>query len=453
MAAFKIDVVSANGNRWHKINSIRASRVLAELQESEITSKDQPRERPENKYRHISLVKQCLDMQEAARSYSATMGNDVCLTYRLSRMDEQVEDPRIQAMYEFVKGLDIDLRFGDPEDAPSAAGEPSRVQTVASLDLNLDLSLLIALLSDITHADLPESDEEAEARYQPVPRIWKRATSRTDGHVTEDRPATEGELGTEEHTRALTVQLKQEVRSGLVDELSAAIDTMCEVRRVSPEDVRLWTTREAMERCHDIVRKIAGPREAYRAGHMFSTQDLKGGLSPFWAMSRHQPLSGPLRTFSVGVLESSDIDSVLPPPRSFANRLIATCGRILDSDGFQGTTERRKSTRRISPPPKVPSPHTTRSMLAGASRGMTTVTANRMSVKQIVRNMGGLQGLEQGKDLAFHVVNPKTLAEAKRADNAMKPSKQGGQEVESLQIAAFMITEPRSLSETFEDQA
>ena len=92
-------------------------------------------------------------------------------------------------------------------------------------------------------------------------------------------------------------------------------------------------------------------------------------------------------------------------------------------------------------------------MLAGASRGMTTVTANRMSVKQIVRNMGGLQGLEQGKDLAFHVVNPKTLAEAKRADNAMKPSKQGGQEVESLQIAAFMITEPRSLSETFEDQA
>jgi hypothetical protein len=425
------------------------SRLLAELQEIEIGAMEQPQEQLESKCRHISIARQCLDMRDAARTYGAAMEYVPSLTYRLSRMDEEIQDPCIQALYQVIRGLDIDLQFGDPEDATQQAENGTPVQTVPSLDLNLDLSLLIALLSDITHADLPQSDEEAEARYQPVPRMWKRATSRTDGRVTEDRPAMAGEFGTEEHTRALTIQLKQEARSGLIDELSAAIDTMCDVRKVSPEHVRFWTTREAIERCHDIARKIAGPREAYRARHMFRPRDTSGDISPFWLGSRHQPVSGAMRTFAVGVLEeeSSDIDFALHAPRSFARRLIFTCHRILSIGGDRSVIGRDENIRRASghdsPTLKVPSAHTTRSMLAGVVRGMTTVTANRMSVRQILRNMGGLQGLEKESDLAsvLVVVQPKTLAEEKRADIALN-TKGHMQET-----AVFMITEPRSLSE------
>ncbi|KAJ2977897.1 hypothetical protein NUW54_g11361 [Trametes sanguinea] len=61
-----------------------------------------------------------------------------------------------------------------------------------TLRINLDLSLLIALVSDITHSPLPESPAEAEARYVPPAqyREWKRkrleACKHTDEEIDED---------------------------------------------------------------------------------------------------------------------------------------------------------------------------------------------------------------------------------------------------------------------------
>ena len=434
------------------------SRLFAELQELEIVAPEESAspDIADSKWQQVSLVRQCLDLRTAARNRSAGMKDIPSLTYRLTRMDETCEDRRIQALYGIIRGLDVELQFGDPEDAAESADKllaPSH--TILSLDLNLDLSLLIALISDITHADLPLSDEETEARYQPIARVWKRATSRKDGRLIEDRPAMEGELGTEEHTRALTMQLRQESRSGLVEELTKAIVTACTLRHVSPSRVRFWTTREAMERCHDIARKIAGPREAYRARHMFGQDGKADALSPFWRGSRHQPVLRPMRSFRVGILEDLISPDLAPlPPRSFARRMASTClyilgsGEVPSSQTVQVELSKSKRTRSMPPRPKVPSAHTTRSMLVGAVRGMTTVTANRMSVKQIVRNMG-LQGLEEQGDLAsFLVVEPKTLAEQKRADGL---SSQVDLDVDAnAKTAALWVTTPRSLSETFQ---
>lgn len=440
---------------------MKVSRILAELQEVEIgPNEDHTRvEQSDSKWRHISIVRQCLDMRMAAKSCTVGPEESPCLSYRLSRMDEAYDDQRVQTLYQVIRTLDVDLRFGDPEDvSPDPVLCRAPKETVLSLDLNLDLSLLIALLSDITHADLPRTYVEAEARYQPVARVWKRTTSRLDGRLIENRPALEGELGTEEHTRALTMQLKQEMRSGLVDELSQAIRTMCELRKIAPDHVRFWTTKEAMERCRDIARKIAGPREAYRAKHMFGERP-DNEISLFWYGSRHQPVLQPMRTFAVGLLENaSESHAVVHPPRSFAGRLESTCRRILGGDVIETVVRDplgpyrggpRRHTKTLPTAPKVPSMHTTRSMLAGVTRGMTTVTANRMSVKQIVRNMG-LRGLEQKGDLAsFLVVEPKTLAEQKRADG-IAPTNDNDHNVK-LRVAALWVTEPRSLSETFQD--
>jgi hypothetical protein len=82
---------------------------------------------------------------------------------------------------------------------------------------------------------------------------------------------------------------------------------------------------------------------------------------------------------------------------------------------------------------------------------MTTVTANRMSIKQSIRAMGRLDGLTDDTDehASIWVVEPKTLSEQKRSDLT---DEQSGRSRNPSALytsdAVVWVVEPRSLAET-----
>lgn len=438
-------------------------------------------------------------MLERAADCNLLPSNDTPrILYRFSRLTcpapPSPSTNGIPETYRAIEDLGIDLQFGDPyaeDELPVTGTIPPLCPTT---DVNLDLSLLIALISDISHAPLPTNDQEAAQRFHALPRPWKitEAIRVND----DDRQSTLGSLpdkGAVQHVRALGEQLNQEMHNQLVLELTEALGTAT----CDSSVVRFYTTREAMERCREIIRKIAGPGEAARAAVMFADPQEDQTAPPpptlesdaFWLGSRHQGIQGPLAHFKVHILDDKPMTTCQSHhAHSFASRLVRTCHRLLDpkDQPTQSSTssytpeQRRRINKGKSPltrsalklqtngsphnstPIKVPSSHTIRSMLMGAQHGMTTITANRMSVKQIIRNMSGLQGLSSRADLqdssglmdadsataaAFMVVDPKTLAEQKRLDCPRAQSLP-----RDAHVAVLWTTNPRSLAETMKSE-
>jgi hypothetical protein len=198
-----------------------------------------------------------------------------------------------------------------------------------------------------------------------------------------------------------------------------------------------------------IVTKIGGPAEMRRARALFPTLSMDGDVPPslseqeaqYWADSRHQrgflPLL-PIRIFSTSnppPLPSSQ-------PAGFFSALEATCRALLaagsvpdrratesevtgaDEDGGEGGEIQRVSVVRTNARLTT---HTVQSMLYGAAHGWTTLTANRASVKAILREvkMRGcdVHGRGDGavKYAALWVIDPRSLAEGMRSESDVAP--------------------------------
>ena len=248
-------------------------------------------------------------------------------------------DPRIaQTLRELLQmGVEIILgehEFTIPVELRSSSTKPLP-RLVPSRQINLDLSVLIALVSDITHAPLPRSTEEAYARYIPTPAERARSRKRRQQQKellarskpqnalhnllsksqqktkekdpvkqSTDNSESDGE-GDNVHSKALASQVLKEISQGLLEEIASRLD-------VCP--VEFWTSREVRDRCLRIVDKIGGPAEKRRAAALFfdpaNLKDPVLGIrmsSPqeaaeaYWRDSRHPrnmiPGLVPLRIF------------------------------------------------------------------------------------------------------------------------------------------------------------
>lgn len=86
--------------------------------------------------------------------------------------EETPQDYRIFLTIKEVLKMGLDVQIGDHDFQPTASsnvpftnGVQSKI--VPTLSVNLDLSVLIALVSDTTHAPVPNTMEEANARFIP----------------------------------------------------------------------------------------------------------------------------------------------------------------------------------------------------------------------------------------------------------------------------------------------
>ncbi|KAI1787292.1 hypothetical protein LXA43DRAFT_1030048 [Ganoderma leucocontextum] len=475
----KVDVVAEGGRRWVRVNTTKNSRLLAEFREIDsyqTESEDEDGAHPSLAQKEFdnSILRVGGSLLDAARR-NPLAGSDTIpsITLRLTRLDPspfdpKEHDPRIAHTIHLLRGMgiDVELEERDPAQLPRVEAPPFR-HLEPTIRVNLDLSILIALVSDLTHSPLPASSAEADARYVPSVqyREWKRqrleATKGPDEEIDESRL---GENGLGKHSRALANQALQEMGRGLLHELR---DRLATVASPGLENVEFWTTPEARDRClHIVLSKIGGRNEKRRAAALFpGDTTLSTAEEKYWEGSRYSraflPLV-PIRVFESSVPE----DAVEPPARSdddrtlspFFKLLARTCRDILaqetipdprtlrssepslatgDGDGDGGTPtpdeddsaeiERAVVTKAN---PRLTA-HTVQSMMWGAARGWTTLTANKSSVKAILRDLRAGEG---GYGLDREV----------RTTQAGGTSGEGGAVVEK---AAMWVVDPRSLAE------
>lgn len=247
------------------------------------------------------LTRLQLDASSLARLQ--TLGLKVVGSVDCLPEDSRESDPRIPETIEELLKMGIDVALGEHEFAvppPMPLVELSCQRgLVPSCDINLDLSVLIALVSDITHAPLPLSTEEARTRYIPTPAERERSRRRrerqkqlqipstaqrngapkgkkrrnTDSRTAssnvikapsvdggENWEAEDSDTGESIHSRALADQVLREMNKGLLDEIAETLGDE------STSSARFWVSREVRTRCLRIVAKIGGPGERRRAG-------------------------------------------------------------------------------------------------------------------------------------------------------------------------------------------
>ncbi|PPQ73273.1 hypothetical protein CVT24_009928 [Panaeolus cyanescens] len=557
--AAKVDVVADGGRRWIRVNTIKNSRLLSEFCEIDSYLADTDSE-PEDELDQPAPTQLDNSVIRMARSLlTAAHANPVLVngvqytpnvTLRLTRLDPtaltsrgQPVDKRIGETIKLLEQLGVTVELGERSPTvihdleeksmrtaqmrPTSQSSFSSGDFVPTININLDLSVLIALISDLTHAALPTTIEEANGRFVPPPeyREWKakqrqmggmsgkktrRITDETistpsPGESTPSPPPwstlTAEALETDindlprdlfKHARSLTNQLLQEMGKGMLQELYDRIEAgiQDEAQRnggLRPRVV-FWTTREARDRCLGIVAKIGGVYERRRAKGLFQVSSLaevsKAGWDQrcekmdvdeaeklYWLGSRFekgfvpllpmriyeddvvvdgpdggtQPVDSETRSPFSRVLQKVCVDMLsegpVPHPRSLPDNVVSTPplasaaeanlgpSTVLPLDGFNPDVQiqRAKVTKAN---PRLTA-HTVESMLRGAERGWTTLTANRTSVKTIlkeVRAVGwqdnidpdeteGGDGTASGKDVdaklkaAIWVVDPRSLAE------------------------------------------
>lgn len=327
----------------------------------------------------------------------------------------------------------------------------------------LDLSLLIALLSHISHMPLPPATDGPEGVFLPLVRQYRK-----DGSLRSEAERKQAMLGGSENAKALTVQLGIEMAHPLVDELvdglALALPTTafppfsCSTSQVSDDasgEVICWATQESADRLQAIVRKLASPSELLRAQMIWavpgeSPSEREARTTAWWAGSR--------ANFS-----SSSADAGLTKfHRALADVRLLPASRASDPFNLAPLEGPKRSwtadanqrpfvelhhllTHLLRPPnqsegalPKLPpslTPHTVRTLLAASSRGWTVLTTNRASLARLWKYIEEA-GVDPSLGSATAVASESISEDGARAQVA----RQG--------LAVAWLLEPRSLAES-----
>lgn len=467
---------------------IKNSRLVAELKEidSYLTDSDsdsdyddtETQDRPNSSQTVLdnSVLRMAQSLLAAAKTNPIPRSTVIpTVTMRLTRLDLSPSDakdcdPRIPATIEKLRAIGVDVQLGEcttpthlnHTKAHSAA--PPRSLRPSNC-INLDLSILIALVSDLTHASLPTSVEEAEACFTPGNQYiqWKMKRMHVTKHCTTQRSSSIDDANDSEHyiakpSRALIQQAQQEMSRPLLQEIFERTQQLAQVE--------FWTTPEAQERCLQIVGKIGGPKEKARAKLLLTSQcDIEQAKVDFWRHSRYP--TGYIPLIPVRLLPSDcpvDDAHLLFRTNSktrltpFMRALERTSRDILaqgvvshqsSSDGFtsEALYDRNLSEMRRAPVAKANprlTAHTIQSILWGSARGWTTMTANRSSVKILLRELqdaqdGALWGRSSEGDFAHDLSETAGLGQLSLDGDS--------QTAVNCEIAALWTVDPRSLAE------
>ncbi|KAG6907046.1 hypothetical protein DXG01_010817 [Tephrocybe rancida] len=496
--AVKVDVVADNGKRWIRVNTVKNSRMLAEFREidSYLTdSDDSSYDNMEGAQPTLAQVEFDNSILRMGRSLVAAAKANLLegttesprITLRLTRLDpspvlEKDGDPRLAQTVLLLQDMGINVELGERQEheipeVVASSSRPSSPSTLPplgpSVDINLDLSVLIALISDLTHAPLPTSAQEANQRFIPPQsyRDWRLKKNGMYGKSkskskSKEQPPTpipekvESDNTSEfpsdlaKHSRALTNQLLQEMGKGLLQEIR---DKMAMLPPGT--SAKFWTTPEARDRCLRIITKIGGASEKRRAHALFWTVSTLSAevLLPeeaedlYWLDSRYPSRFVALFPIHLCPISSTPSPSLIPDapsnpklPRFFRD-LRRTCIDILvqetiphpralpddlvADDGVPSASGEIQRAIVTKANPRLTA-HTVQSLLWGAELGWTTLTANKTSIKAILREMklarvsGRLDGLmdvnggsivedssTESRRTAIWIVDPRSLAE------------------------------------------
>ncbi|KAH8827521.1 hypothetical protein DL96DRAFT_1681252 [Flagelloscypha sp. PMI_526] len=366
----KIDIESHNGRRWQRINTVKNSRIIAEFKELDSYLTDDENEAEDiseapTSELDSSILVMARALTRAAHDNPVTILDEESpiiptITLHLTRLDPAaIRDPRMDQILKKLHDMGIETLLGSRPSRDGTLGRslsPPRILPTAQL--NLDLSCLLALVSDITHAPLPETSEECERRFTAnldtsplVLRLIERGVKSVQGIAI--------------HSQQLTAQLLREIDHELIKTLH---EMLVEQAGYSISDIQFWTTNEALQRMLRIVNDIGSDTEKGRAKAI-----ADGDIGGFWASSRHPHQYMPL--LPVQIFASSTIETLPKPPSAGP-----LCFRSLYHSAASFWSTRDSSRGRLTP-------HTVHSMMFGASQKFTTITANHQSVRAFSRGL------------------------------------------------------------------
>ena len=370
------------------------------------------------------------------------------VTLRLTRLETNPADgdadPRIAQTIESLKIMGINVEMGERsfrsihhESVAVVSDSGLRTKFHPTRRVNVDLSMLIALVSDLSHAELPRNEDEAWLRFRMPTnaRPWKLGEGHRGDASPQDTGPSQEDEDYSKHSRALSTQCIQEMDHGLVEEVVERLTGLPLFGITVPE---FWTTEEARDRCLQIVDKIGGMGEKRRASALFpasSDTATSRCREEFWRGSRYPESYCPY-LLPIRIHASNPRPAPARPTSMFWGHLIQTCRHILSHDATphpklyrkNGEMERAQVLK-INTKLTV---HTVESMLVGACEGMTTLTANKASVKALLREMQAVHKVEFDNGVAIE---------------ASSAACDGSDDPESAAAAAIWIVGPRSLAE------
>lgn len=313
-------------------------------------------------------------------------------------------------------------------------------------DVNLDVSALVALASDISHMPLPVSTDVEELQ-----KLFRRGGLKSsDGDENDNSSgdgADNGDTSTDPsmqkherakylHGRALAMQLSLEAQGkSFLGYLSDASQ-----KYHARQPLRLHTTREAADKFAEIMRLVGGEVEQLRGRALFA--GAVHGQEAFWAQSRFRVDDAVQRAFELPIRILDDETAATPDVArlslgsattlrsSFAPLMHATLQAGFNDIGVSVSVGGSETHSQPPPPPTTASnprqtPHTLNSLVMGLEKGMTTLTTNMLSVRWLVREIGRRVGNVGSADdesdgsgefaqALIVVTNPRSLAERMR---------------------------------------
>ncbi|KAJ3545944.1 hypothetical protein NMY22_g2248 [Coprinellus aureogranulatus] len=292
----KVDVVANAGKVWIRVNTVKNSRLLAEFREidSYLTESGEDSDwddadRPTLAQAEFdnSILKMGRGLLQAAQANPIVEGTNQIphVIMRLTRLDPTITDgpeadPRIAKTVQMLQEMGVEVQLGERSEEELSLANSRRVEEdnppiIPSRRINLDLSVLIALVSEMTHAPLPKSVEEANKRFIPPKEYldWKQTRRKQMNRPNATEDLEEEVMNVDDlphylatHSRALTHQLLGEMGQSMIQEIRDRID---EAWPDGIQDVEFWITTEARDRCLRIVSKIGALNEKRRAYALF----------------------------------------------------------------------------------------------------------------------------------------------------------------------------------------
>ncbi|KAG2108439.1 uncharacterized protein F5147DRAFT_745746 [Suillus discolor] len=454
----RVDVVADNGRRWIRVNTIKNSRILMEFREmdSYLTSSDEDDGGGHSSLKKENLIPQEFDnsvlrtgreLLEAARANPHSSNEIPSVTMRLTRLNPSLSDePRIAYTIDCLQRMGIDVQLGERQGIVKETDDISAPVLEPTTHINLDLSALIALISDTTHSHLPRDPEDANIRFIPPQRYveWKKQRVQMLSN-SPDATSTWEDSGI--HSRVLAEQAQQEMKKGLLQDMHDRL------RCISPTLQNI----PILDDTRGSPTLSPDPRERQRAEVLLSYSTCSETTTipthnQFWVHSRYPsnfiPLI-PIRLYPSPEPDTTSLESFQPNPSSpFMTSLALTCRNILSQEDISRLRESQSPPGHSAAPylsndegdippaavtlanPKL-TVHTVQSMLWGATLGWTTLTTNRSSVKVLLKEMkrfagGGVLTHEPPNEdegdtarvskAAIWIVKPRSLAEGSRSD-------------------------------------
>lgn len=210
------------------------------------------------------------------------------------------------------------------------------------------------------------------------------------------------------HSRALSAQLLQEMKLGLIDELRHHLSIYILTTQTSTPapSIEFWTTPDARDRCMRIVDKIGGMDEKRRAAALFACRyDSRNvgavrseDVEDFWLDSRHTKNYLPVVPVKVfgenGEPDRCDVTAESDEDAGNEGLWLAlehTCDQLLATKSYGSVSSTPNPTEFQRAPSTQPNrrltTHTVHSLREGVRRRWTTLTANRASVREVVREL------------------------------------------------------------------